>query len=209
MPERFSFEEAATLPHSAVLALQGLRLRRGRKVGGGDCVLIVGASGSVGPFAVQIAKARAAEVTGVASTAKLDFVRSLGADHVLDYTQVDVTSTGQTWDWILDVDAHHSIARWRGSVAPGGVYVAFGGPASWFAKTLVQGPTLSVGSGKSMGMMLWWKPFAAADVAEIKELIGAGVLNPVIDRRFKLDAVVDALRYVDDGKAMGKVIVTP
>ena len=111
IPAGMSFEDASTLPHSAILAVQGLRLRDGRTVGPGDKVLIDGASGNVGPFAVQIAKSMGAEVTGVCSTAKVDFVRSLGADHVLDYTKVDYTKTGERYDWILDTDSHHSILR--------------------------------------------------------------------------------------------------
>jgi len=103
-----SFEDAATLPHSAVLAVQGLRLRTGRTVGPTDRVLIVGASGNVGPFAIQIAKSLGAEVTGVASTQKLDFVRSLGADHVIDYMKTDPVTDGHRYDWILDVDASSS-----------------------------------------------------------------------------------------------------
>ena len=104
MPAGVTFEEAATLPHSAVIALQGMRLRKGRTVMPRDKVLVVGASGNVGPFAVQIAKAWGAEVTGVASTDKLDLVRSLGADHVLDYTKANAARTGDRYDWILDTD---------------------------------------------------------------------------------------------------------
>jgi NADPH:quinone reductase-like Zn-dependent oxidoreductase len=138
MPDGMSFDEAATLPHSAVLALQGLRLRRGRRVGPGDRVLIVGASGNVGPFAVQIAKAAGAHVTGVASGDKLDFVRSLGADDVIDYRTVDYTATARRYDWVLDVNAHHPVRRWREPVAPGGAYVALGADsAAWFAKALI------------------------------------------------------------------------
>jgi NADPH:quinone reductase-like Zn-dependent oxidoreductase len=120
MPAGLAFEDAAALPHSAILAIQGLRVRSGRTVGPGDKVLIVGASGNVGPFAVQIATSRGADVTGVASTAKLDFVRSLGADRVIDYTTTDPARTGDRYDWILDTDAHLSMLRWRGALRPGG-----------------------------------------------------------------------------------------
>ena len=129
MPAGMSFEEAATLPHSAILAVQGLRLRNGRTVQPGDKVLIDGASGNVGPFAVQVAKALGAEVTGVCSAAKMDFVRSLGADHVIDYTKVDYTRTGERYDWIVDTDSHHSILRIRRALRPKGVYVTLGGTA--------------------------------------------------------------------------------
>lgn len=208
MPAGMSFEDAATLPHSAILALQGLRLRDGRTFGAGDKVLIVGASGNVGPFAVQIAKSRGAEVTGVASTEKLDFVRSLGADHVIDYTKVDPTNTGERYDWIVDVDAHHSILRWRRALRPMGTYAALGGSAGWFLKAAVQGPAVSLATRNRMGLMLWWKPFHAGDVETLKELIAAGVVKPVIDRRFPLSEVVAALRHVDEGRAKGKVVIT-
>src|SRR6186997_839396 len=122
IPPGLSFEDAATLPHSAILALQGLRLRGGRTVRPGDRVLIDGASGNVGPFAVQIAKAMGAEVTGVCSAGKVDFVRSLGADHVIDYTKVDYTTTGRRYDWIVDTDSHHPIMRVRRALRPKGIY---------------------------------------------------------------------------------------
>jgi NADPH:quinone reductase-like Zn-dependent oxidoreductase len=208
MPIGMTFEEAATLPHSAILALQGLRLRSGRTVGPGDKVLVVGASGNVGPFAVQIAKSLGAEVTGVARTEKLDFVRSLGADHVIDYTTVDPTSAGERYDWIVDVDAHLPLLRWRRALRPKGVYAALGGSAGWFFRALVLGPAVSVATGKRMGLMLWWKSFNAQDVETLKALIAAGKVKPAIDRRFPLSEVVQALRHVDDGRAKGKVVIT-
>jgi len=207
--DEISFEDAATLPHSAVLAIQGLRLRRGRQVKAGDRVMIVGASGNVGPFALQIAKNRGAIVTGVASTGKLDFVRALGADDVIDYKAQDPRETAEKYDWVMDVDAHHSITSWRKALKPDGVYVAHGGSGSWFLKTLFQQPVVAVGSKRSMGLMLWWKPFDAEDVAELQQLVVSGVVKPQIDRRFSLDEAADAMRYVDDGHARGKVLVIP
>jgi NADPH:quinone reductase-like Zn-dependent oxidoreductase len=203
-----SFEDAATLPHSAILALQGLRLRDGRTVGPGDRVLIDGASGNVGPFAVQIAKSMGAEVTGVCRTEKVDFVRSLGADHVLDYTQVDYTRTGERYDWILDTDSHHSIFRVRHALRPNGVYITLGGTTLPILSALVLGPVVSKAVGKRMGLLIWWKPFKPEDVDTLVKLIADGKVKPVIDRRFPLDEIVDALRWVDDGHARGKVIVT-
>jgi NADPH:quinone reductase-like Zn-dependent oxidoreductase len=208
MPAGMSFEEAATLPHSAVLAVQGLRLRNGRTIGPGDKVLICGASGNVGPFAVQIAKARGAEVTGVASSAKVDFVRSLGADHVIDYETTDYTRTGDRYNWVLDVEAHHSLFRWRHALRPKGVYAALGGSAGWFLRSVLLGPFVSLATGKQIGVMLWWKPFKTEDVETLKELIAAGDLKPVIDRSFPLSEVADALRYVDEGRPRGKVVIT-
>jgi len=208
IPDAMSFEDAATLPHSAVLAVQGLRLQDGRAVGAGDKVMIVGASGNVGPFAVQIAKARGAKVTGVCRTAKIDFVRSLGADHVIDYSTTDYTRPAERFDWIADVDAHHSIARFRGALKPGGVYQAMGGSSAWLFQTLALWPFLGHRGGGSMGLLLGWKPFKREDVQSVIELVGAGKVRPIIDRRFRLSEVVDALRYVDSGEPMGKVVIT-
>lgn len=208
MPAGMSFEDAATLPHSAVLALQGLRLRKGRTIKPGDRVLIDGASGNVGPFAVQIAKAMGAQVTGVCSTAKVDMVRSLGADHVIDYTKVDYTKSGERYDWIVDTDSHHSIFRVRRALRPNGVYVTLGGETGKIFSGLVVGPLVSLFSDKWTGLMLWWKPFHRPDIETLKELIATGKLEPVIDRRFPLSEVVDALRTVDEGRAKGKVVIT-
>lgn len=208
MPAGMTFEEAATLPHSAILALQGLRLRGGRSIKPGDRVLIVGASGNVGPFAVQIAKSLGAEVTGVCSTGKVDLVRSLGADHVIDYTKVDYTSSGERYDWILDTDSHHSIFRIRNALRPKGVYITLGGEAGRLFQGLLLGPLISMRSDRWTGLMLWWQPFHSADVATLKVLIAAGKLAPVIDRQYPLSGVVDALRHVDEGRAKGKVVIT-
>ena len=208
MPTGMTFEDAATLPHSAVLALQGLRLRDGRSIQRGWRVLVVGASGNVGPFAVQIAKSLGADVTGVCSTDKVEFVRSLGADRVIDYMKVDPTRAAERYDWILDVDAHHSVLRWRHALRPRGVYVALGGSTRWFFQALLLMPVVSLAFGKRMGLMLWWKPFKAEDVETLKQLIAAGKVRPVIDRRFPLSQVGDALKYVDGGRARGKVVVT-
>jgi NADPH:quinone reductase-like Zn-dependent oxidoreductase len=208
IPAGMSFEDAATLPHSAILAIQGLRLRNGRTVQPGDRVLIDGASGNVGPFAVQIAKSMGAEVTGVCSTAKVDFVRSLGADHVIDYTQVDYTTSGEHYDWIVDTDSHHPILRIRRALRSNGVYVTLGGEGRPILAAMVLGPLISLATDKSMGMLLWWKPFKREDVETLTALIEAGKVRPVIDRSFPLSEVVDALRYVDEGRARGKVVIT-
>lgn len=209
IPDAVTSDQAATLPHAAILAIQGLRLRDGRTPQPGDRVLIDGASGNVGPFAVQIAKALGAEVTGVCSTEKMDLVRSLGADHVLDYRTTDYTTTGQRYDWILDVDSHHSILAARRALRKGGVYVTLGGPGRRLLGSMIVGPLLRLATGRRMGLMLWWKPFRAADVETLTGMIGAGSLTPVIDRRYALADVAEALRYVDEGHARGKVLVTP
>ena len=209
IPEGMTFEDAATLPHSAILALQGLRLRKGRTIQPGDRVLVDGASGNVGPFVIQIAKATGAAVTGVARTEKVDFVRSLGVDDVIDYTQVDYTRAGQQYDWIVAVDAHYSFLAVRRALRRGGVYVAMGGSGAWLLKALFWAPVLSKVTGKRLGLLLWWKPFNAPDVATILDLIAAGKVRPAIDREFPLSETAEALRYVDDGRARGKVIIKP
>jgi NADPH:quinone reductase-like Zn-dependent oxidoreductase len=207
LPVGMTFEEAATLPHSAILAVQGLRLRTGSTIRPGDKVLIDGASGNVGPFAVQIAKSMGAVVTAVCSAGKMEFVRSLGADHVLDYAAVDYTKTGERFDWILDTDSHHPILGIRRALRPKGVYVTLGGMARPLVEALALGPVISAATDRWMGLLLWWKPFAPDDVATLKELIAAGKLAPVIDRRYPLSEIGEALRYVDDGRASGKVII--
>ena len=208
IPDGMSFEEAATLPHSAVLALQGMRLRDGRTFMPGDEVLIDGASGNVGPFAVQIAKAMGAEVTGVASGDKLDFVRSLGADHAIDYETADYTKAGKQYDWIVAVDAHHSIRAARRALKPKGVYLTMGGDTGTIFAAMGGSLFMSRFGDRWSGLMLWWKPMHRPDIETLKELIAAGKVKPVIDRRYPLDQVVEALRWVEDGKARGKVVIT-
>ena len=210
IPEHLSFEDAATLPHSAILALQGLRLRNGRTFAAGDRVLIEGASGNVGPFAVQLAKSRGAHVTGVCSPDKVDFVRSLGADEVIDYRAVDYTKAGQRYEWILAADAHHGFWGVRRTLSRGGVFVALGGSGAWMLSALFVAPMLTLSGRIWMGLLLWWRPFQAAqdDAATLETMIASGELRPIIDRRYPLAQVVEALRYVDDGHARGKVLVT-
>jgi NADPH:quinone reductase-like Zn-dependent oxidoreductase len=208
IPDGMSFEVAATLPHSAVLALQALRTRGGRTIRPGDKVLVDGASGNVGPFAVQIAKAMGAEVTGTASTAKLDFVRSLGANHAIDYTTTDYTRGSERYDWIVDVDSHKPVLAVRRALKRGGVYVTCGGAATRMLGAVFLGAVIGRATGRSMGLLLWWKPFAPDDVATITKLVADGKVKPAIDSRYPLEDVVGALRRVNDGSAMGKVLVT-
>jgi NADPH:quinone reductase-like Zn-dependent oxidoreductase len=209
IPSGMTFEVAATLPHSANLGVQGLRLRNGRTIKAGDRVLVDGASGNVGPFAVQIAKAAGAEVTGVARAEKLDFVRSLGADYVIDYTATDYTRAGQRYDWIVDTDSHHSLLAVRRALVPGGVYVTLGGTSWPILGSILAAPFISRAVGRRMGLLLWWKPFNPPDIQRVTDLIAEGAVRPAIDRRYPLDQVVDALRWVDEGHARGKVLVIP
>jgi len=209
IPDDWTFEQAATLPHAAILAVQGLRRRDGRTVQPGERVLVDGASGNVGPFAIQVAKAFGGEVTGTARAEKLEFVRSLGADHVVDFTSVDYTTTGERYDWIIDTDSHHPILDVRRALRPGGTYVTLGGWLRQIVAAVTIGPVMSAATGRSAGLMLWWKPFAHDDVKTLKRLIAEGKVTPIIDRRYPLDDIVAALRWVDDGNARGKVIVLP
>jgi len=205
-PARLTFEEAATIPQSAVLALQGLRGKR--QIQPGDRVLINGAGGNVGPFAVQIAKHFGAEVTGVDSTGKLDMVRALGADHLIDYTTEDPIRNGQRYDLILDVVARRSMQEWKRALNPGGLYVMLGASTALLLQGAFQGPLISTTGSRKMAVMWWWKPFNQGDVAFLKELIEAGSLAPVIDRRYTLSEVPDALRYLEGGQSRGKIVVT-
>ena len=209
MPDGLSFEDAATLPHSAILALQGLRRRDGRTPGPGDRVLIGGASGNVGPFAVQLAKSYGAEVTGVCRGAKVDFVRSLGVDHVIDYETVDYATTGQRYDWILEADSHHSMLALRRALRPGGIYVTLGGGTRDLVAALLLGPVVSLATSKTLGLLLTWKPFHPPDAAVLAAMVVDGTLRPQVDRRFSLEEAVDALAYVAEGRSRGKVLVLP
>ena len=207
IPEGIDFETAATLPHASVLALQGLRRRDGRTVRPGDKVLVDGASGNVGPFAVQLAKAMGAEVTGVCRTEKVDFVRSLGADHVLDYRTVDFTRQPERYDWIIASDSHHPVLAVRRVLRPGGQYATLGGGALDILQAMIVGAIVNRAGNRWAGMMLWWKPFDAADVQAITEHVLSGALRPAIDRTFSLDEVQEALRWVDEGHPKGKVLI--
>jgi len=204
-PSSLNYEETATLPQAAILALQGLRGRGG--IAKGNTVLINGASGSVGPFAVQIAKALGAHVTGVCSTKKTDMVRGLGADEVIDYTLEDYTRGGPRYDRILDVAGNRSIFQCRRALNPRGVYVLLGGTTSRICGCLLLGPLTSLAERKKIGF-LWWKPFHKEDVALLTGLIAAGKIKPVIDKTYPLSEVREALEYLETGNAQGKVVIT-
>jgi NADPH:quinone reductase-like Zn-dependent oxidoreductase len=208
IPDELSFEEAATLPHSALLAVMSLKPYFGQALRAGDSVMIVGASGNVGPFVVQIAKSRGLRVAGVCRTRKMAFVRSLGADEVIDYTTTDYTTTGP-YDRIIDVDAHRSIIGYRKALEPHGVYIAMGGNGVWvlsfLASALVR---LVVRDGKHLSLMPGWRPFHADDVAALRALVAAGAIKPRIARRYPLSEVASALQDVNEGLVEGKVVVS-
>ncbi len=204
-PANLTYEEAAAVPMAAVTALQGLR-DKGR-IRQGQQVLIYGASGGVGTFAVQIAKAFGAEVTAVCSTTKVEMVRSLGADHVIDYTQEDFTRNGQQYDLILAVNGYRSLSDYQRALKPQGIYVMAGGTTAQLFQALIFGRLLSRKEGRTMGE-LTAKP-NQKDLIFMKELIEAGKVMPVIDRCYPLNQVPEAIAYVGEGHARGKVVITP
>jgi NADPH:quinone reductase-like Zn-dependent oxidoreductase len=206
-PANLSFEQAAAVPISGFAALQALR-DTGR-VQPGQQVVIIGASGGVGSFAVQIAKAFGAEVTGVCSTKTVDMVRSIGADHVIDYTHQDFTRTGQRYDLILEMAGNRSLSDLRRALTPKGTLVLVGGSGGrWFMGT---GRTLrAVLVSPLVGQRLrsfFSKP-KGADLVVLKELLEAGKLTPVIDRTFPLRETPEAIRYVGEKSTQGKTVIT-
>lgn len=203
-PAALSFEQAAALPQAGALAVQGLGGRNG--IQAGMKVLVNGASGGTGTLAVQIAKALGAEVTGVCRGAKMDLVRSLGADHVLDYQHEDFTRTGARYDWIADVMGFHSLFDCRRALTRNGRYQMLGGASGKVMQTMLLGPLLSKFSRKQMGVVMY-KPMVGLDF--LLELIENDRLRPVIDRRYPLTEIADAFRYYGDGNARGKVIIIP
>lgn len=204
-PQGLSFEQAATLPHSGLLALQGLETRGG--VGSGQKVLINGAGGCVGPFAIQIAKSRGAEVTAVDHEAKLDMVRSLGADRVVDYTRDDFTKEGRRYDRILDIAARRTLVDHLRALAPGGAYVRIARTMGGFFRAAVFGSVLGLGSGRRMGNFAW-KPNHADDMERLGAMVLSEEVTPLIDQRFPLSQLPEAMRYQQGGKARGKLLVT-
>lgn len=203
-PESLSYEAAAAVPTAALTALQPLRDRA--KVQPGHKVLIHGASGGVGTFAVQIAKLLGAEVTAVCSTHNLERIRALGADLVIDYTQEDFTQNGQRYDRIFAANGDRSIGDYQRALAPNGVYVMTGGSMGQLYQALLLGPWIALFSGKKMGNLLV-KP-NRADLEYMASLLETRQVTAIIDRRYPLSEVPDAIRYLEEGHAQGKIIIT-
>jgi len=203
-PANISFEEAAAVPVAAITALQGLRdegrIQRGQKV------LVDGASGGVGTFAVQIAKSFGAEVTAVCSTRNVDTARSIGADRVIDYTREDFTQSGQRYDLIIAANAYHSIFDYRRALRPKGIYVMAGGGGVQMLEGMFLGPLLSLIGSKKMRSFL--ARINKKDLVLLKDLLEARTIVPVIDRRFPLSEAAQAIRYVEEEHAKGKVVIT-
>jgi NADPH:quinone reductase-like Zn-dependent oxidoreductase len=203
-PASMTFEEVAAIPQAAVIALQGIRDKG--QVQPGQKVLINGAGGGAGTFAVQLAKLYGAEVTGVDNTGKLDFMRSLGADHVIDYTQDDFTKNGKHYDLILDVVAHRSVFAYKRALRPNGSYFLLGGSVATILQILLLGPWIRATTGRKI-RILAVQP-SLKDMVYITELYEAGKVVPVIDRRYPLSEVPEALRYLGEGRTQGKVVIT-
>jgi len=202
-PASMTFDEAAAIPQAAMLALQGLRdkghIQQGQKL------LINGAGGGVGTFAVQIAKLYGVEVTGVDSSGKLDMLRSMGFDQVIDYTREDFTRKGQCYDLILDVKTNRSIFDYMRALSSNGSYVTVGGSSGRLLQAVFLGPWISMFTKKSVRIVLL-KP--NKDLAYMNELFEAGKVRPVIDGSYKLSEVPEAMRYFGEGNHKGKVVIT-
>jgi NADPH:quinone reductase-like Zn-dependent oxidoreductase len=206
-PGNLSFEEAAAIPVAAITALQGLRDKG--QIQPGQKVLVNGASGGVGTFAVQIAKSYGTEVTGVCSTRNLDMVRKIGADHVIDYTQEDFTKNEQQrYDLIYDAVGNRSVSDYKRALKPGGTcaVAGFSSMPRLFEHAVV-GPLRSKTGNKKVGLMGMAK-LNQKDLDFLKELVEAGKIVPVIDRRYPLSETADAIRYLEEGHAQGKVVIT-
>ena len=203
-PASLTFEEAAVIPQAGVIALQGIRDKW--KIQPGQQVLINGAGGGSGMFAIQLAKLYGAEVTGVDNTGKLDFMRSLGADHVIDHTRENFTRNRKQYDFILDLLAYRSAFAYARALKPNGSYYAVGGSVITFLQFLLFGPLIRRTSGKKVRLLVVQRN--RKDLESITELCVSGKVKPVIDKRFPLSAVPEALRYLGEGHAKGKIVIT-
>jgi NADPH:quinone reductase-like Zn-dependent oxidoreductase len=204
-PANRSFEEAASVPVAALTALQGIRYAGG--IQPGQNVLIQGASGGVGTFAVQLAKLFGAEVTAVCSTKNLDMARAIGADHVIDYTREDFTRNRQCYDLIFAVNGYHSLLAYQRALCPRGIYVCAGGSLPQIFQAMILGSLMSRKGGKKISSMGIAK-VNQEDLVYLGALLETGKIAPVIDRRYPLSDIVEAFRYVEDTHAQGKVVIT-
>ncbi|MBN2394403.1 MAG: NAD(P)-dependent alcohol dehydrogenase [Anaerolineae bacterium] len=203
-PVNTSFDEAAAIPMAAITALQGLRDEG--QIQAGQKVLINGASGGVGTFAVQIAKSFGAEVTAVCSTRNLGQARSIGADHVIDYTKEDFTKNAQRYDLVFAANGYHTLSAYKRALTPKGIYIMAGGSMAQIFQSMLLGSMMSETGGKTMGGVS--AKASQKDLVILKELVEAGKVVPIIDRRYTLSEAAEALRYLGEGHARGKVVIT-
>ena len=203
MPAGMTYAEAAALPQAGAIALQGIRdkgqVQRGQKV------LVNGAGGGSGMYAIQLAKLHGAEVTGVDNAEKLEFMRSVGADHVIDYTREDFTANGRAYDLILDLAAHRSAFAYPASLVPGGRYLYVGGSVTTLLQALLAGPLIGRADGRKIRLLA--VRLGVEHLAPMVELCQAGKIATVIDRRYPLSETPAALRYLGEGHAKGKVVI--
>jgi NADPH:quinone reductase-like Zn-dependent oxidoreductase len=204
-PASMTFGAASTSPQAAIISLQTLRDKG--QIKPGKRALINGAGGGMGTFAVQIAKLYGAEVTGVDSAMKFDMLRSIGADHVIDYTQEDYTRNGQRYDLIVDVVGHRSVFDYRRALSPEGIFMIVGGSLGSFLQVVLLGTLISRMGSKKLGLNKY-EINNREDYAELAELFEAGKVVPVIDRHYPLSGVPEAMRYLEEGRALGKVVIT-
>jgi NADPH:quinone reductase-like Zn-dependent oxidoreductase len=204
-PANISFEEAAAIPVAALTALQGLRDKGCIKPG--QKVLVDGASGGVGTFAIQIAKSFGAEVTAACSTSKMETAREIGADHCIDYTLEDFAQSGKRYDLIIAANAHHSIFDYRRALTQNGIYIMAGG-GGWaqILQGMLLGPLLSLIGSKKMRFFM--ANINRKDLVILKDLLETGKVVSVIDRRYPLSDTAEALRYLEEGHARGKLVIT-
>ena len=205
-PASMTFEEAATYPQAAIIALQALRDKR--PIQPEQKVLINGAGGGMGTFGIQLAKYWGAEVTGVDSAKKLDMMRSIGADHVIDYVQEDFTKSGQRYDVIVDTVAQRSIFKYKRTLNPNGLFVMLGGSRRSMLQAALLGPVISRSGSKHLGLNWWSKLYNKEDMDFLAELFEAGKVVPVIEKRVPLSEVPEALKYLEEGQVLGKIVVT-
>jgi len=203
-PINTSFDEAAAIPMAAITALQGLRDEG--HIQAGQKVLINGASGGVGTFAVQIAKSFGAEVTAVCSTRNLEQARSIGADHVVDYTKENFTKNGQQYDLVFAANGYHSLSAYKRTLTPKGIYVMAGGTMAQIFQSMLMGSIMSETHGRKMRGVSAKR--SQNDLVFMKELFEAGKVKSVIDRRYPLSEAAEALRYLGEGHARGKIVIT-
>ncbi len=201
-----SFAEAATYPQAALIALQALRGKK--QIEPGHTVLINGGGGGMGTFGIQIAKYYGADVTGVDSARKLETMQSIGADHVIDYRQEDFTNSGKYYDIIVDTVARRSLSEYKRILNPGGLFVMIGGSRSAIFQAAFLGPLYSRDGEKHLGLNLWSEPYNKEDMDFLEELFEAGDVVPVIDRCYVLSKVPEALGYLEEGLALGKIVIT-
>ncbi len=203
-PANISFVQAAAVPLAALTALHGLRDEG--NIQPGQQVLVNGASGGVGTFAVQIAKALGGEVTAVCSTGKTEMVQSIGADHVIDYTQENFTQNGRRYDLILAANGYHPISHYKRVLTPDGTYICTGGTMTQIFQAMLLGPVVSMGGNKKLGTVTSYPN--KEDLAFVSDLLAAGKIVPVIDKCYTLSEAAAAFRYLGQGHAKGKVIIT-